>query len=138
MKDSLRISFPSNPKYLSVVRMVTAKIAEQCGFEEKVIEEIRLAVDEACANIIKHAYKGDTTKEIILKYTNTEKEFIVILEDRGAKADIRTIKGRNLEEIRPGGLGVHFIQRVFDVFKYDRKKTRGNRLILIKYLGRKK
>ncbi|MCG2721376.1 MAG: ATP-binding protein [Thermodesulfovibrionales bacterium] len=136
MKDSLRISFPSHPKYLSVVRLLTAKIAELCGFRGKIIEEIRLAVDEACANVIKHAYKGDTSKEIVLKYTSTEKKFTVILEDRGAKADSRLIKGRDLEEVRPGGLGVHFIHRVFDVFEYDEKRTRGNRLILIKYLGR--
>ncbi|MDQ7787095.1 MAG: ATP-binding protein [Thermodesulfovibrionales bacterium] len=138
MKDSLRISFPSHPKYLSVVRLVTVKIAEQCGFEEKIIEEIRLAVDEACANIIKHAYKGDTSKEIVLKYMNTKKKFTVILEDRGIKADIRLIKGRDLEDVRPGGLGVHFIRRVFDVFEYDEKRTKGNKLILIKYLGREK
>ena len=138
MKDSLRISFPSHPKYLSVVRMVTAKIAEQCGFGEKIVEEIRLAVDEACANVIKHAYKGDTSKEIVLEYTNTEKEFTVILEDKGIKADIRSIKGRDLKKVRPGGLGVHFIRRVFDVFEYDEKRTKGNRLILRKYLGREK
>jgi len=135
MKDSLKISFSSHPKYLSVVRMVTAKIAEQCGFEKKIVEEIRLAVDEACANVIKHAYKGDTSKEIVLEYTNTEKEFTVILEDKGTKADIRSIKGRDLEKVRPGGLGVHFIRRVFDVFEYDEKRTEGNRLVLRKYLG---
>jgi anti-sigma regulatory factor (Ser/Thr protein kinase) len=136
MKDSLTVSFPSHPKYLSVVRAVTGKIANICGLEETLSEDIKLAVDEACANVIKHAYKGDTTKKIILKYINTQEKFTVIIEDSGVRADLRSIQGRDLEDIRPGGLGVHFIRRVFDVFTFDEKKPKGNRLVLVKFHGK--
>ena len=138
MKDSLTITIPSHPKYLSVVRSVTGKIAQIYEITEPLTEDMKLAVDEACANVIKHAYRGDRTKKIVLKYKITKKSFNVIIEDSGIKAQTDLIKGRSLDDIRPGGLGIHFIKRVFDVFQFDEKKKKGNRLILIKSMNIKK
>lgn len=138
MKDSVTITIPSHPKYLSIVRSVTVKMAQIYEITEPLTEDMKLAVDEACANVIKHAYKGDRTKKIVLKYKITKKSFNVIIEDSGIKAQTDLIKGRNLDDIRPGGLGIHFIKRVFDVFQFDEKKKKGNRLILIKSMNIKK
>ena len=138
MKDSVTITIPSHPKYLSIVRSVTVKMAQIYEISEPLTEDMKLAVDEACANVIKHAYRGDRTKKIVLKYKITKKSFNVIIEDSGIKAQTDLIKGRSLDDIRPGGLGIHFIKRVFDVFQFDEKKKKGNRLILIKSMNIKK
>lgn len=138
MKDSIIIAIPSHPKYLSVVRAVTGKMGELCDIDESGIEDMKLAVDEACTNVIKHAYKGDVSRKIVLKYKITRKAFKVSIEDNGIKARIDLLKGRNLNEIRPGGLGIHLIRRVFDVLAFDERKKNGNRLVLIKYLKGKK
>jgi serine/threonine-protein kinase RsbW len=134
MKDTLIITIPSHPKYLSVVRTVTVKIGQLYEINETIIEDIKLAIDEACTNIIKHAYKGDTSKKIILKYKVSQKSFKVVIEDSGIKSNINLMKGRNLEDVRPGGLGIHLINRVFDIFEFDEKKKKGNRLKLEKYI----
>ena len=138
MKDSVTITIPSHPKYLSIVRSVTGKMAQIYEITEPLTEDMKLAVDEACANVIKHAYRGDRTKKIVLKYKITKKSFNVIIEDSGIKAQTDLIKGRSLDDIRPGGLGIHFIKRVFDVFQFDETKKKGNRLILIKSMNIKK
>jgi serine/threonine-protein kinase RsbW len=138
MKDSVTITIPSHPKYLSIVRSVTGKMAQIYEITESLTEDMKLAVDEACANVIKHAYRGDITKKIVLKYKITKKSFNVIIEDSGIKAQTDLIKGRSLDDIRPGGLGIHFIKRVFDVFQFDETKKKGNRLILIKSMDIKK
>jgi len=138
MTDSVTITIPSHPKYLSIVRSVTGKIAQIYEITEPLTEDMKLAVDEACANVIKHAYRGDRTKKIVLKYKITKKSFNVIIEDSGIKAQTDLIKGRSLDDIRPGGLGIHFIKRVFDVFQFDETKKKGNRLILIKSMKIKK
>jgi serine/threonine-protein kinase RsbW len=138
MKDSVTITIPSHPKYLSIVRSVTGKIAQIYEITEPLTEDMKLAVDEACTNVIKHAYRGDRTKKIVLKYKITKKSFNVIIEDSGIKAQADLIKGRSLDDIRPGGLGIHFIKRVFDVFQFDETKKKGNRLILIKSMNIKK
>lgn len=137
MRDSVVISIPSHPKYLSVVRDVTSAIARANGLDESVSGDIKLAVDEACSNVIKHAYNGSNDKKITLKYMFTKKSFKVVIEDSGKKTEIGSMKGRDLEDIKPGGLGIHFIKRVFDVFELDEKKRTGNRLILLKYLKEK-
>jgi len=135
MKDCALITVPSDPKYLSVIRSVTVTMGGLSNMTDSVIEDVKLAVDEACANVIKHAYRGDTRQKIVVKFKLRKKGFEVIIEDSGIKARPELIAGRDLEEVRPGGLGIHFIKRTFDVFQFDEKKTKGNRLRLIRYLG---
>jgi len=134
MKDSVVVTIPSQAKYLSVVRAATVNIGKLYGMDEPVIEDVKLAVDEACSNVIKHAYKGNPSEKIVVKYRAIQDRFEVIIEDKGMKGRMELMKGRSLDDIRPGGLGIHFIRRVFDVFKFDEKKKNGNRLILIKYM----
>jgi anti-sigma regulatory factor (Ser/Thr protein kinase) len=134
MKDSVVVTIPSQAKYLSVVRAATVNIGKLYGMDEPVIEDVKLAVDEACSNVIKHAYKGNPSRKIVVKYRAIQDRFEVIIEDNGMKGRMELMKGRSLDDIRPGGLGIHFIKRVFDVFEFDEKKKDGNRLILIKYM----
>ena len=134
MRDYVSITIPSHPKYLSVVRSLTMKVGQINGMNEAVLEDIKLAVDEACANVIKHAYSGDPSGKIVIQYKTTPEKFQVIITDNGIKTQSELMKGRDLDDVRPGGLGVHFIKRVFDVFELDEKKKKGNRLILMKRL----
>jgi anti-sigma regulatory factor (Ser/Thr protein kinase) len=137
MRDSAIITIPSHPKYLTVVRAVTGKMAEISGLADGVIEDIKLAVDEACSNVIKHAYKGNADQKIVIRFRRSQRGFEVIIEDNGHKVHPESIVGRDLQDIRPGGLGVHLIKRTFDIFSFDEKKKKGNRLRLIRYIGRK-
>lgn len=137
MKESVVINIPSHPKYLSVIRATTINVGKLYEIPEEEIEDIKLAIDEACSNIIKHVYKGDTTKNIVVKYTIKKELFKVIIEDSGNKSYIEYMQGRNLSDVRPGGLGIHFIKRVFDVIRFDEHKRKGNRLILTKYFSKK-
>ena len=134
MKDSAVIAIPSHPKYLCMVRDVTTRMGKICNVPETDIEHIKLAVDEACSNVIKYAYGGDTTRKIFIKFRLGKKRFEVVIEDRGEKAQPELIEGRSLTDVRPGGLGVHLIRRAFDVVTFDDKKKKGNRLVMVKYL----
>ncbi len=131
------VKIPSHPKYLCIVREVTAKVGHIHGIGEDLVEQLKLAVDEACANVIKYAYGGDARKRIVIRYKVDRGWFEVVIEDSGVKADPEAIMGRRLEEVRPGGLGVHFIKRCFDIFEFDGKKKNGNRLRLVRYLKEK-
>jgi serine/threonine-protein kinase RsbW len=133
MMDLAVIKVQSDPKYLSVIRTVTAKMGELYGLSESAIEDIKLAIDEACSNVIKHAYGGDTHQSILVRYKMTKKGFEVLIEDNGVKVQPESIEGRNLDDIRPGGLGVHLIKRAFDIFQFDRRKRKGNRLKLVRF-----
>jgi serine/threonine-protein kinase RsbW len=134
LRDSAIIIIPSHPKYLSIVRAVTGKMAELSGMAESAIEDVKLAVDEACSNVIKHAYKEVANQKIILRFKTSSKGFEVIIDDNGFKVLPESLVGRDLKDIRPGGLGIHFIKKVFDVFAFDEKKEKGNRLRLLRYM----
>lgn len=132
MKASAAITVPSSPVYLAVIRAVTNAMAEIYGMGERTREDVKLAVDEACSNVIKHAYGGDTGKKIVVKYYLRD-VFEVVIEDSGIKARPESIAGRDLDDVRPGGLGIHFIKRTFDVFAFDQGRENGNRLRLVRY-----
>jgi anti-sigma regulatory factor (Ser/Thr protein kinase) len=132
MKDRIAFTLPSHPKYLCMVRDLTVRMGKIAGIAEEEVEEIKLAVDEACSNVIKHAYKGDTTKRIVVQFRISRKGFEVVIDDSGLKADPAAVRGRDLDDLKPGGLGVHFIRRTFDIVEFDLRKQTGNRLRLIK------
>ena len=100
------------------------------------------SVDEALANIIRHAYQGRPGKPIDVSCSRLwpskdakEPEGIeIVLEDCGPAVDLEKLKGRSLDEIRPGGLGLHFIKQSMDVVEFRRKSGK-NSLRLVKYLA---
>jgi anti-sigma regulatory factor (Ser/Thr protein kinase) len=132
--NRVQLSFPSDPKFLNVARAVVSLTAERAGFSREEIDNIALAVDEACTNVIKHAYKRDPTKEIILTCSLADSRMEVLIRDFGAKADPATFKSRKLEEVRPGGLGVYFIKKIMDTVEYDNRSfAQGTQLKLVKF-----
>jgi serine/threonine-protein kinase RsbW len=130
----VKITVPSHPKYLALVRAVTVGMGARNNVDDTVIKHMEHAVDEACSNVIKHAYAGNPNKKIGITLSVSPTAFEVIIEDSGAKADVASVKGRRLDDIRPGGLGVHLIKRACDIVEFDERKKKGNRLRLVKYL----
>ena len=103
------------------------------GFSEEDTQFIILAVDEACANIIRHAYKERKDGDIFISCKEQEDGIQFLLADTGEPADTNCWPKRSLEEVRPGGLGVPLICAVMDQVEYL-KGERGNELILGKKL----
>ena len=137
MADSIEIKIPAEPKFLKITRAAICQVCETMGFSQEECRNITLAVDEACSNIIKHAYSGSTGKPIHVTCTLFQDRLEILLRDFGKKADIDEIKSRELDDVRPGGLGVHLIKSVMDVVKYDNRLEEGNLLQLVKFIQKK-
>jgi anti-sigma regulatory factor (Ser/Thr protein kinase) len=135
MTEMVTLAIPSHPKFLYIVRNVMYPLALNSGFSKKEARRIVLAVDEACSNIIKYAYAGDTTKTISITVTDETDRISVRLTDHGRKVDAAKIAPRDLEDVRPGGLGTHFIGAVFDTVAYDTDRDHGTVLTLLKNKG---
>ena len=131
-KDVVTLIVPSHPKYLYVVRSAIYPLVIEAGFTKKDARKIVLAVDEACSNIIKYAYEGDYTRTYSLDITVEAGRLAVELKDSGKKPDLSKIAPRKLDEVRPGGLGTHFIAAVFDRVEYDTSRGAGTVLTLVK------
>ena len=114
----LQMRFNADPKRLRQVREKVQEIAETVGCSKKFISDVVIAVNEACMNIIQHAYKGDRSGEIELEIINNEGELVVNLTDFAEPVDTKAIAPRDLDEIRPGGLGTFFIGEIMDSCQY--------------------
>lgn len=135
LDDTVEICLPADPKLLKIVRVSVANFFEITGFPADECNNAMLAVDEACSNIIKHAYHGPTAKPILITLRRVKDGVEIVLRDYGIKVDPKAIKSRALEDVRPGGLGVHLIRSVMDKVEFDNKKrVEGNQLTLTKYL----
>ena len=137
----LKLQLPSNPEMLCVVRHALGQLAETLGFSSAECRAVVLAVDEALTNIIKHAYGGEGGRPIQASFrriafpvgSRPRKALEIVLEDHGRKVDGSKLRARSLEDLRPGGLGLHFIKQSMDSVEFRRKPGR-NQLRLIKVL----
>lgn len=135
------MELPSNPDTLCVVRNALEQLARMLGFPDAECRAVVLAVDEALTNIIRHAYQGapDQPIEISFRripaaYNGAPKPALEILfEDHGVRVDTKKLCGRDLDDVRPGGLGLHFIKECMDAVEFRRNWGR-NQLRLVKFL----
>lgn len=137
----LRMELRSNPETLCVVRNALGELAHTLGFPEAECRAVILAVDEALTNIIRHAYQGRTEQPIKASFRRIrvardgahKSALEIVLEDRGMAVDREKLCGRKLEDVRPGGLGLHFIRESMDTVEFRRKWGR-NQLRMVKLL----
>lgn len=137
----LRLELPSDPGILCVVRSAMMRLTEEMGFPAAECRALTRAVDEALANVICHAYGGRPEQLIGLFCRRLESRrngqpragLEILVEDHGASTDCEHLCGRSLGDLRPGGLGLHFIRSSVDVVQYKSNGGR-NRLRLVKYL----
>jgi anti-sigma regulatory factor (Ser/Thr protein kinase) len=131
-KDVVTLTVPSHPKYLYVIRSALYPVVSDAGFSKKETGRIILAVDEACSNIIKYAYEGDHSQTMTLNVFIEQDKLVIELRDFGKKPDVSQIAPRKLDDVRPGGLGTHFMAEVFDKVEYDTGCDAGTVLTLVK------
>jgi serine/threonine-protein kinase RsbW len=131
----------SRTDHLLEVREFVSEAARQFGFSEEDVANIVLAVDEACTNIIKHAYQYAPDKEIDIAIVRNNGTFEVKIKDSGRSFDPELLTApdlrRNLSHHRRGGLGVYLMKKLMDKVEYNFAAGDKNEVSLVKYLSRK-
>jgi anti-sigma regulatory factor (Ser/Thr protein kinase) len=134
----LKLQMHSDPKLLCVVRGALERLTEVLGFSASDCRSVTRAVDEALTNIIRHCYGGRLDQPIEISCKRIPRQaplaggLEILLSDRGPAIDPAKLRGRRLDEIKPGGLGLHFIRQSMDTVEYQR--TGGvNRFRMVKY-----
>ena len=127
-------TFSATLSNLKNIRLFVTNFLNDYELEIKLVNNIKLAVDESVSNIIKHGYKGeDENNKIEIKLEIIEKKLFIHLFDNGTPVKQKNIQPRNLKDIKPGGLGSYFINEIMDEVKWETKsKDWVNHLILIK------
>lgn len=133
-QNQIILKVKSDDKYLKLIRAVIREVAVIAEFPSKDINDIILAVDEACANIIEHTYGGDKTKDIFVKLSLQDGGIEILLRDYGKKLDPVKLWGRKLDDIKPRGLGIYLMKKVMDSVMYSLDNEDGNELVMVKRL----
>ncbi len=125
--------FEARADNLQRVRDLVRVTAVRKGYSSDTVDCVVLAVDEACSNIIKHGYGARKTGDIIVEVLYIQDELIFRLTDFADPVDKAKLRSRDLDDVRPGGLGIHLIKKVMDSFEYlDAPQGVGNILELRK------
>ncbi len=129
-----RVEFSSHTSNLALMRTFVRRFLDGFPCSEKERTLMVLGVDEACTNIIRHAYHLRDDQPIALSLEGNSDRICMRLRDYGLQSSPEQMQGRAHDLIRPGGLGLHLIRNAFDNVDYVLKR-RGTELVLTKKLG---
>ena len=128
-------SFPGQYESLERIDNFVRKIAQIAGFDNFAVYSIEMAVDEACSNIIEHAYEGEGKGNIACTCTVNENSLTIILRDRGKPFDPAQVPppnlSKDLEEREAHGLGLYFILKWMDEVHFNNSQSE-NTLTMVK------
>ncbi|MDP2680821.1 MAG: SpoIIE family protein phosphatase [Rhodoferax sp.] len=110
------LNYPADPACLKDMRHRVRQLVTDAGGSESITEAIVVALNEACMNVIQHGYQGDAEQEYELQVAYNKNRNVMVFEllDHAPRVDPARIKSRSLDDVRPGGLGVHFIGELMD------------------------
>ena len=137
--QKFRLKIPSVTENLHLIRDFTIKIAQKAGFDDEKQEQIALAVDEACTNVIKHAHNFDARRLIDILISVDAEKIQITITDKGRGFNINEVRDPDLQkyaqESRHGGLGIYLIKTLMDDVQYDFKPGIKNQVQLTKYIS---
>ena len=129
--EIIKMEISANPDFVSIIRLTTSGIANKIGFSMDDIEDMKVAVSEACTNAIKHSDDEKFKYNIycIRKWIKIE------IKDNGKGYDIDSIATPDLTQPKENGLGLFIIQTLMDEVKIESKDNQGTIIKMTKYLG---
>jgi anti-sigma regulatory factor (Ser/Thr protein kinase) len=132
------LTFFCRASRLKLLRCVIRDAAELVGLDEDATDAVVLAVNEACMNIMQHAYGMDPRGQIEVVISQEKDAMVFRLRDYAKPINTDAVEPRDLDDIRPGGLGVHFIRSLMDECGFlDTPEGGGNLFEMKKLINRK-
>lgn len=129
----------SKTENLAKIREFVKDTALEAGFAQNIIDDMILAVDEACTNVIKHAYKSYPEGEITIKIKYQDNKLYITIIDYGSAFDPTKIPPPDIREYykqrKVGGLGMYLMKTLMDEVKYVSVPGKYNQVFLLKNLN---
>ena len=129
--ETIKMEIPANPDYVSILRLTTSGIANKLGFSMDDIEDMKVAVSEACSNAVKHSEDNKVSINFNLLNNGIQIEII----DNGKGYDVDSIETPDLTNPKEGGLGLFIIQTLMDEVNISSRGNQGTTIKMTKYLG---
>jgi len=138
IERTFSLQVPSNTENLAMIRDFVNGIGMRAGLPASEVANLEMAVDEACANVIEHAYGPEVTKEVSVKATIDDETVQIDVVDTGKGFDPGEISQLNLDQLvaerKSGGLGMRLMKTLMDEVHYEIIPGQKNELLMIKRL----
>ncbi|MGE0886404.1 MAG: ATP-binding protein [Blastocatellales bacterium] len=132
------LQVPSSTENLALIREFVTNIGRQATLSEAEINNLELAVDEACANVIEHAYGHDITKDVMVRAIFDDEKLKISVIDEGRGFDPGKVNQKSVDQLvqerRSGGLGIRLIQKLMDEVNYEIEPGQKNELHMTKLI----
>lgn len=129
--ETIKMEVTSNPEYVSIVRLTVSGLANKVGFSLDDIEDIKVAVSEACTNAIKHSLDD----KFLVQFYVSEKGLTIEVEDKGTGYDVESLQEPDLTNPKESGLGLFIIKTLMDEVSTVSNSNEGTIVKMTKYLG---
>lgn len=140
--DFVEMKIPAKPDYVAIIRLTLSGVANRMGFSYDEIEDMKIAVSEACTNAVQHAYKSDENGEVKVGFGLFDDRLEIMVVDKGESFNFEEHKehigpyetSKEVEFLPEGGLGLYLIETLMDEVKMVNSK--GVTLMMTKYVQR--
>ena len=129
--ETIKMEISANPEYVSIIRLTTSGIANKVGFCLDDIEDLKVAISEACTNAIKHSLEDRFT----IIYTMIENGLTIEIIDNGKGYVSKEVSEPDLDNLKESGMGLFIIESLMDEVKIESKEGNGTSIKMTKYLG---
>lgn len=132
MMEHIKISLPGKPEYVSIARLTASVIANQMGFNIDDVEDIKVAVGEACNNAVLHGRSHEEMFEI--NFEVQDKRMVIEVRDNGNGFDLDEYQAPEPGELRENGLGIFIMKTLMDEVDFIPVQNNGTTIRLVKEL----
>ena len=131
--EMIELSIPHRSEYVSMIRLTVTSIASRMGFDIEEIEDMKVALSEACSNAILHGGCGEQ-ENFLVQFIREQKRLVISVSDFGKGYSVQSLQEPNAEELNEGGLGIFIIKSLMDDVKIKSGSSQGTSITMIKNL----
>ena len=131
MSDLLKFTVPGNPEYIKIVKMAVESAAGNCGFSLEDIEDIGIAVGEACKLTTCHGFDG-WSNSYDIELTINDDNLVILVKDDNCKHEIEKGARPCMDCPNEGNLGMHVIKSLMDAVDIVREERKKNSIRMVK------
>lgn len=138
--QSVKLNLPATADFVDIVRLNLYGIASKMGFSYEEIEDMKVAVSEACNNSVLYAY-GEENGVVEVIFNFDDSELAITVKDEGESFErveqregVATLHDKDLNEVQIGGLGFYLMQALMDDVSVTSESGKGTEVVLTKRL----
>ncbi|MCM3570988.1 anti-sigma B factor RsbW [Neobacillus mesonae] len=139
--DYIEMKIPAKPEYVGVIRLTLSGITSRMGYTYEEIEDMKIAISEACTNAVQHAYNDDEGGEIVIGFGIYQDKLEIMVADYGKSFNFTKTKeelgpytqSSTVDQLTEGGLGLYLIETLMD--KVHVTNHNGVTVFMVKYLS---